>query len=145
MKAAGGVLTAKQAPRRPGTAPAHGLRAERCSSHCTAGRPVRGAFPMSRRTRLSVEALEDRLTPSFTWGDYPSDLYPPGVAWGTQTWGTQPPLLADFTSDGILDQIYPDASRVAVRPGRGDGTFGDPIYTSDPTASCLAVADFNGD
>jgi hypothetical protein len=27
MKAAGGVLTAKQAPRRPGTAPALGLRA----------------------------------------------------------------------------------------------------------------------
>ncbi len=29
-KAAGGVLTAKQAPHRPGTAPAPGLRAERC-------------------------------------------------------------------------------------------------------------------
>ena len=27
LKAAGGVLTAKQAPRRPGTAPALGLRA----------------------------------------------------------------------------------------------------------------------
>jgi hypothetical protein len=27
MKAAGGVLTAKQAPHRPGTAPALGLRA----------------------------------------------------------------------------------------------------------------------
>ena len=29
MKAAGGVLTAKQAPHRPGTAPALGLRAGR--------------------------------------------------------------------------------------------------------------------
>src|SRR5207302_5622736 len=29
-KAAGGVLTAKQAPHRPGTAPAPGLRAGRC-------------------------------------------------------------------------------------------------------------------
>ena len=29
MKAAGGVLTAKQAPHRPGTAPAPGLRAGR--------------------------------------------------------------------------------------------------------------------
>ena len=32
-KAAGGVLTAKQAPHRPGTAPALGLRAERVAIH----------------------------------------------------------------------------------------------------------------
>jgi len=31
-KAAGGVLTAKQAPHRPGTAPAHGLRAGRAAT-----------------------------------------------------------------------------------------------------------------
>ena len=36
VKAAGGVLTAKQAPHRPGTAPAPGLRAEVCSFQCTA-------------------------------------------------------------------------------------------------------------
>src|SRR5205823_3733208 len=63
-EAAGGVLTAKQAPRRPGTAPALGLRAERCFSHGTADRPMRGELPMTRRTCLSVEALEDRTTPS---------------------------------------------------------------------------------
>jgi hypothetical protein len=32
QEAAGGVLTAKQAPRRPGTAPAPGLRAWEMSS-----------------------------------------------------------------------------------------------------------------
>src|ERR1700730_6336591 len=43
-KAAGGVLTAKQAPHRPGTAPALGLRAgERLPFHCTADRLFQGA------------------------------------------------------------------------------------------------------
>jgi hypothetical protein len=92
-----------------------------------------------RRPRLEV--LEDRLTPSFTWADYPPDPYPPGV-----DWAPPPPLLADFTSDGILDQIYPAAwNMMAVRPGLGDGTFGDPIYSYDPYAGNLVVADFNND
>src|SRR5437764_6477091 len=41
-KAAGGVLTAKQAPRRPGTAPAPGLRARVGRRHSTADRPQVG-------------------------------------------------------------------------------------------------------
>src|SRR5262249_1852661 len=45
-------------------------------------------------------------------------------------------------SDGILDRI--DLA-VGVRPGRGGGTFGDPISSTSPYAPTLAVADFNGD
>jgi hypothetical protein len=56
--------------------------------------------------------------------------------------------VADFTSDGILDKISSNSHEVLVRPGRGDGTFGDSIRTSiqmTPGAPLLAVADFNGD
>src|SRR5262245_23909937 len=84
--AAGGVLTAKQALRRPGTAPALGLRAERAavilSQTATAkettmlfrsflksrkARPpaTGGRRSASRPTgRLQVEALEDRSVPA---------------------------------------------------------------------------------
>jgi hypothetical protein len=66
----------------------------------------------------------------------------PGVEWATY------PLLADFTSDGILDRISSDWSEVVVHPGRGDGTFGDPIRSAiRPSwgAPALAVADFSND
>src|SRR5262249_11830140 len=66
---------------------------------------------------------------------------PPGVVW-SQTY----PLWADFTSDGIVDQLSSNgADEVAVKPGRGDGTFGDPILSYAPYAGGLAVADFDGD
>jgi len=88
--------------------------------------------------RPSLEALEDRLTPSFLWGGiYPEA--PPGVEWAPP-----PPILADFTSDGILDRLGNFFDRVAVEPGLGDGSFGDPII-SDLHAGGLAVADFNED
>src|SRR5262245_28710570 len=94
MKAAGGALTAKQAPHRPGTAPALGPRAgEGGRSHWTADRLSQGATLMTfllgtwlqamrrkaargaragggaKRTRppriaLRLEALEDRTVPS---------------------------------------------------------------------------------
>jgi Calx-beta domain-containing protein len=84
-EAAGGVLTAKQAPRRPGTAPALGLRAGRvvASMVQTASKkeitmlfrsvldrfavpPSGGSLRTSRprTSRLAVEALEDRVTPT---------------------------------------------------------------------------------
>src|SRR5262249_56518870 len=99
--------------------------------------PRRGS-PRAGARRPHLEVLEDRLTPStFTWdGTYYTEP-PPGVVWQSS-----PPVLADCTSDGILDRI--DLG-VVVRPGRGDGTFGDPIYSTSPYAHTLAVADFNGD
>src|SRR5206468_1609827 len=85
-KAAGEVLTAKQAPHRPGTAPALGLRAGRAvvilSQTTTAKEtnmwfrsllnPLKsrlsaaGVRRSSRRptSRLQVEALEDRSVPA---------------------------------------------------------------------------------
>src|SRR5262249_17055098 len=66
-QAAGGVLTAKQAPRRPGTAPAPGLRAGRDVSSWYR-RPSEGSNPM-RRLKLvrwaAVFALGLALAPSF--------------------------------------------------------------------------------
>src|SRR5262249_32921837 len=99
--------------------------------------PRRSSLPAGAR-RPHFEVLEDRLTPStFMWDGTSSPEAPPGFVWQSS-----PPLLADCTSDGILDRI--DLG-VVVRPGRGDGTFGDPIYSTSPYAHTLAVADFNGD
>jgi hypothetical protein len=56
--------------------------------------------------------------------------------------------MADFTSDGILDEMSSTWSEVVVRPGRGDGTFGNPIRSAISTAwgaPALAAADFNND
>ena len=104
--------------------------------------------PARRReqtSRLRLEMLENRLTPSFTWyGDFPGHE-PPGVEWEPQ------PLVADFTSDGIVDQIMSDWDEVVVRPGRGDGTYGEAIRTPSPygfqaaAGGYMAAADFNGD
>jgi hypothetical protein len=92
--------------------------------------------------RPNLEVLEDRLTPSFVW-DGSSPEAPPGVEWAPS------PLLADFTSDGVLDEIDIGAEfgvfEMVVRPGRGDGTFGDPITSYAPNAEYFAVADFNFD
>jgi hypothetical protein len=95
-----------------------------------------------RRPRF--EPLEDRLTLSYVWdGIYYSEP-PPGVVLAPSL-----PLLADFTSDGIPDQISANylAYEVAVRPGRGDGTFGDPIssFVRAPKGGASGVADLNSD
>src|SRR5262245_10837520 len=50
--------------------------------------------------RPHLEVLEDRLTPSFGWDGVYYPESPPGVVWTPS-----PPLLADFTSDGIPDQL----------------------------------------
>jgi hypothetical protein len=108
--------------------------------------PLRGQGQQRRRASLraatyrpTLEVLEDRLTPSFVpLGSYEDE--PPGVEWAPPT-----PLLADLTSDGILDRLgHGFGGEVTVEPGLGDGAFGDPIL-SDFYADYLAVADFNGD
>src|SRR6516164_4334662 len=77
MRSGRWVLTAKQAPHRPGTDPAHGLRAERAVvflPQTSSAKETTMWFrtrtprrPMStgqRPARLSIEALEDRSLPS---------------------------------------------------------------------------------
>ena len=70
-KAAGGVLTAKQAPHRPGTAPALGLRAGRAILS-TADREESLMTLAKNRVRLAVEQFEDRCTPSGTGAALPA-------------------------------------------------------------------------
>jgi hypothetical protein len=94
--------------------------------------------------RISLELLEDRLTPSFGWDGAYYSVPPPGVVPAPQ-----PPLLADFTSDGIPDQLSVNFVfyELRIRPGRGDGTFGNPIISGiySPNGAQLGVADFNDD
>lgn len=59
----------------------------------------------------------------------------------------------DFNSDGMADLLTFRGETgfgavLALLPGRGDGTFGDPIISQDPSFSFngpLLVGDFNGD
>src|SRR5262245_37445213 len=95
----------------------------------------RGSIRAARH-RLNVEVLEARLTPGFV-----ATYYPPGAGAPQSL-----PRLADFTSDGIDDRIDILDWKVAVWPGRGDGTFADPIRnTATNDVVNLAVDDFNGD
>src|SRR5262245_53687134 len=91
-KAAGGVLTAKQAPHRPGTAPAPGLRAwEMCLALYRRPNSLRGELSMTARTRLHAETLDDRCLPSFS----PATTLPVGTS-------PQAVVTADFNNDGRL-------------------------------------------
>ena len=106
--------------------------------------PPRRGLPRAVTHRPHLEVLEDRLTPSFV-GPFEMSV-PRGspVAWAWDPYA----IVADFTSDGILDQMSSTVNEVLVRPGRGDGTFGDPIRTAIPTLwgfPWLAAADFNND
>src|SRR5262245_1411621 len=90
-------------------------------------RHTRQGSHRSARHRSSLEVLEDRLAFSFGWDGTNYSEPPPGVEWAPPS-----PLLADFTSDGILDRVGGQCTcrSVAVEPGLGDGTFGDPIPSS---------------
>jgi hypothetical protein len=94
---------------------------------------------MTRRTRLFIEALEDRRTPSFS----PATSY--AVAPNPQA-----VVTADFNNDEVLDLAVASesSSEVRVLLGNPDGTF-QPALTS-ATGSVvpphsLAVGDFNDD
>src|SRR5262245_35710266 len=153
-KAAGAVLTAKQAPHRPGIAPALGLRAgDDRRPHSNADRASRGDSPMSRtswleRSRarrprrkaaspLRLEVLEDRNLLSFSSiASYAAGSQPQAVA------------LGDFNNDTRLDLAvvnYIDNS-VSVLLAKPDGTSGpalNAVAGAGPLS--LAVGDFNGD
>jgi FG-GAP-like repeat len=52
--------------------------------------------------------------------------------------------LGDYTGDGKIDLVLLTPG-IEVVPGKGDGTCGNPISTSNFTDGCVAVADFNKD
>jgi hypothetical protein len=52
----------------------------------------------------------------------------------------------DFTGHGTIDVAIQAQNGISVFPGKGDGTFGTPIFTYTGVFSgCTAAADFNGD
>ena len=71
--------------------------------------PARRGEPRAGTHRPKLEFLEDRLTPSFTWyGSFPLDPNPPVPV------QPQPPLFADVTSDGVLDEVTAAWNEVVV-------------------------------
>jgi hypothetical protein len=86
---------------------------------------------------LRLECLEDRALPSFL----------PAVPYAVDSHSTQV-ATGDFNGDGKLDLVtaHPEASRVDVLPGNGDGTFGVArTFAAGGSPSCVAVGDFNSD
>jgi FG-GAP-like repeat len=59
--------------------------------------------------------------------------------------GTNFVATADLNHDGKLDLVMASGGSVNVRLGRGDGTFQKPLNYPAGGASCIAIADFNGD
>lgn len=89
--------------------------------------------------RLNVEALEDRLTPSFS----PAASFPVGTT-------PQVVRTADFNNDGRLDlattNYANDNGTLSVLLGDGQGGFGAAShFAGGVDTSALAVGDFNND
>jgi hypothetical protein len=95
---------------------------------------------MTKRTRLSVEALDDRCLPSFS----PAVSYPAGPT-------PQDIVTADFNNDGRLDlaTLSPGFHSVSVLLGDGTGGFGAAKNSAGTNNTyqegTLTVADFNND
>src|SRR5262245_37762423 len=81
------------------------------------GRRVAGQPPARARVRLLLEALEDRVVPTFSFG--------PAVAYGTGGPSPQTVVTSDFNHDGRLDlvTIEPSSDGISFLTGNGDGTF----------------------
>jgi hypothetical protein len=147
-------------PRRPGTAPALGLRAEKVAVAIPGQTTISKEIPMwfgdlydsskrhpgnrGRRTsrrpaapRLQLEALEDRNLPSFYAPvSYATDANPAAV------------VTADFNQDGRLDLAVANSgsNTLSVLLGNGDGTFqAAQNYDTGANPHSVAVGDFNGD
>lgn len=112
---------------RLGTTNRKGRRAARCGP--------------SKCFRLRLEALEDRITPSFS----PAASFPVGPS-------PQALVSADFNHDGHLDlaTANPGFHSVSVLLGDGGGGFGAAIVSAGTTndafeRASVTVADFNND
>lgn len=66
-------------------------------------------------------------------GDFPAGSRAKGVATG------------DLTGDGWLDAVTTTYNGLSVLPGRGDGTFGEPVHQAAGNLREPVVADFDGD
>src|SRR4029077_7782732 len=69
--------------------------------------------------------------------------FQPAVRYGAGP-GVSALALGDFNGDGHLDAAVATSLGVALLHGRGDGTFGEPVYIGRQSTFVLA-ADFNGD
>lgn len=112
-------------------------------SFCRLGTTTRKSRRAARREpsnplRLHLEALEDRLTPSFS----PATSFPVGP-------NPQAVVSADFNGDGRLDLASANPGTVSVLLGDGAGGFGAAIDSDAGSfggnRASLAVADFNHD
>src|SRR5262245_56612656 len=165
-KAAGGVLTAKQAPAGPAPPRRSVCAPAAMSGHCSADQPGKGEPTMSfyswlqslrsalapgwgqrkhgrggslraARYRPYLEVLEDRCVPAFL---APVDYTVGGGSFDVKA--------GDFNGDGNPDlataNFYDDT--VSVLLGNADGTF-QPAQTAavGPYPRSLAVGDFNND
>lgn len=108
--------------------------------------PRRGQRNHGRRgsaTRLPIlEVLEDRITPSFTWGGtYLLSEHDLGWVTGASTgWAT-----ADFNRDGYPDTVSVDnTDSLILRLSKSDGTFSDSRTVANGVRS-VAVDDFTSD
>lgn len=101
------------------------------------GRRRQRRSPRAATYRPNLEALEDRLTPSFGPAtDFPVGLNPAAVATG------------DFNNDGQLDLATANAgdTTVSVLLGDGQGGFGAASnFATGASPSSVAVGDFDGD
>jgi hypothetical protein len=103
--------------------------------------------------RLSVEALEDRLTPSFSSaGLYNIDDFNAMAPNFTWSYPQGPGLTADFNGDGKLDLVsvaWPLGQADAIGSlflARGDGTFDlEESWDLGDSVEMFGVGDFNGD
>ena len=93
---------------------------------------------MTRRTRLRIEALEDRCLPSFS----PAVSYPVGP--NPRPWST-----ADFNNDGQLDLVDGElqaATASACCWATATAPSGHAVnYATGAGPLSLAVGDFDGD
>jgi hypothetical protein len=76
--------------------------------------------------------------------------FQPSSFFAVRSLGAPPQSVAvgDFNKDGNLDLAVPQIYSVGIYPGKGDGTFGSPVFggiSSYATPLLLVPADFNND
>lgn len=96
------------------------------------------------KPKLSMESLEDRLTPSIAF--FPGVNSPVAVNTGSNPNAV---TVADFNQDGRLDvaTTNPGTNKVAILLGTGNGGFSSPIYSdvAGTAPNDLTAGDVNGD
>ena len=81
-------------------------------------------------------------------GDGKGTLMPEKLAYNSEGIGARPPILADFTFDGVPDLVVANRDTNSIRffTGMGDGTLQPGFLINNvATPSAIASADFDGD